>query len=113
MKLLLDANISWRLIAGLKNHFDDCRHVDFLELIAPLSDIAIWNYAMVNDLIIVTNDDDFLNLLTFKKFPPKVILLRTGNQSNNYIEKILIKHKINIKELNNSTDYGLLEIFDI
>jgi predicted nuclease of predicted toxin-antitoxin system len=28
MKLLLDANISWRLEAKLKNHFTDCFHVD-------------------------------------------------------------------------------------
>ena len=75
--------------------------------------MAIWNYAIANDFIIVTNDDDFLNLMNFKKFPPKVILLRTGNQSNNYIEKILIKHKIDIQALNDSTAYGLLEIFDI
>jgi len=30
------------------------------------------------NFIIVTNDDDFLNLTNMKGFPPKVVLLRTG-----------------------------------
>jgi predicted nuclease of predicted toxin-antitoxin system len=111
MKLLLDANISWRLTVKLKSHFEDCFHVDHIGLNIPASDTDIWNYALANDLIIVTNDDDFLNFLNIKGFPPKVILLRTGNQSNNYIEMILIKHKADIKVMFDLPHYGLLEIF--
>lgn len=73
--------------------------------------IEIWNYALNNDFIIVTNDNDFLNLAEVKGFPPKVVLLRTGNQSNNFIEGVLIKHKADIDLLNHSDDYGFLEIF--
>ena len=50
-------------------------------------------------MIIVTNDEDFLNLINLKGFPPKVILLKTSNQSNNYIESLLIKHVQDIKLL--------------
>ncbi len=32
MKLLLDANLSWRMINVLKEHFDDCFHVDHVDL---------------------------------------------------------------------------------
>ena len=35
MKLLLDANISWRLVSTLKKVFEDCFHVDFIELSIP------------------------------------------------------------------------------
>lgn len=111
MKLLLDANISWRLTARLKEHFADCFHVDDIELTVPAKDTEIWNYALIEELIIVTNDDDFLNLADAKGFPPKVVLLRTGNQSNNYIEELLIKHKADIKDLSESPEYGFLEIF--
>jgi predicted nuclease of predicted toxin-antitoxin system len=31
MKLLLDANLSWRLISVLKEHFGECVHVDDIE----------------------------------------------------------------------------------
>ena len=111
MKLLLDANISWRLCGKLKSHFDDCFHVDYIGLNIPASDNDIWKYALANELIIVTNDDDFVNLLNFKGYPPKIILLKTGNQSNHYIEAILIKHKENISSFYNNNDIGLLEIF--
>ena len=55
MRLLLDANLSWRMIAVLQQHFEDCFLVDRVaELEVPASDTAIWNYANNNDLIIVT-----------------------------------------------------------
>ncbi len=48
MKLLLDANISWRLAANLKNYFDDCFHVDRIDIAVPASDNAIWKFAIEN-----------------------------------------------------------------
>ena len=111
MKLLLDANVSWRLTEKLKSHFEDCLHVDYIGLTVPASDTIIWNYALTNGLIIVTNDDDFLNLAVNKGFPPKVVLLRTGNQSNEYLEMLLIRYREEIQLLNNSDEYGFLEIF--
>lgn len=111
MKLLLDANVSWRLSAKLKSHFEDCKHVDFVGLKIPASDNDIWEYALMYGLIIVTNDDDFIDLLNLKGYPPKIILLKTGNQSNQYIEMLLIKHKENIRSFYNNNDIGLLEIF--
>ena len=111
MKLLLDANLSWRLTVKLKSHFEDCLLVDQIDLTIPARDIEVWNYALANNFIIVTNDNDFLNFANVKGFPPKVLLLTTGNQSNQYIEALLVKHKADIKSLYISTDYGLLEIF--
>lgn len=111
MKLLLDANISWRLVDKLKHDFEDCFHVDHVGLTVPAKDTEIWNYALNNNLIIATNDEDFLNLANYKGFPPKVILLRTGNQSNGYILHLLIKHKEDISALHTSQVYEFLEIF--
>ncbi len=110
MRLLLDANISWRLADKLKQYFEDCKHVDHIELSVPAPDIDIWEYALKNNMIIVTNDEDFLNLINLKGFPPKVILLKTGNQSNRYIESLLIKHIEDIRLLYNNPEVGLLEI---
>lgn len=110
MRLLLDANISWRLADKLKLHFDDCKHVDYIGLEVPASDINIWRYALENNMIIVTNDEDFLHFINVKGFPPKLVLLKTGNQSNQYIESILIKHIADIQLLQNSAEVGLLEI---
>jgi predicted nuclease of predicted toxin-antitoxin system len=78
MKLLLDANISWRLANRLKAYFEDCFHVDHIGLEIPAKDTAIWNFALTANLIIVTNDEDFLNFSNIKGFPPKIVLLRTS-----------------------------------
>lgn len=110
-KLLLDANLSWRLTNSLKRHFSACEHVDKTGLRTPAKDTEIWNYALEKHFIIVTNDEDFLNLSMLKGFPPKVILLRTGNQSSNYIEALLIKQKDQIGSFAESEELGLLEIF--
>jgi predicted nuclease of predicted toxin-antitoxin system len=109
MKLLLDANLSWRLTAALSEHFAECVHVNKTGLPMPAKDIDIWNYAAANGYTIVTQDSDFLNLFEMKGFPPKIILLRVGNIDRKTSEKILLQAKSSICNLENS-DYGLLEI---
>jgi predicted nuclease of predicted toxin-antitoxin system len=108
--LLLDANLSWRSVAVLKNHYDDCLHVDDTDLPFPAKDIEIWNYAWKEGMVIVTNDEDFLHLSTLKGFPPKVLLLRTGNQNRKFIEQILIDRMGQIKLFVESSEYGILEL---
>jgi predicted nuclease of predicted toxin-antitoxin system len=109
MKLLLDANISWRLTALLQEHFCECVHINKTDLPKPAKDTEIWNYAAANGYTIITQDSDFLNFFETKGFPPKVILLRVGNIDRKTSEKVLLQAKSSIIELGNS-DYGLLEI---
>ena len=45
MKLLLDANISWKLTNILSPVFGDCSHVDHIGLKIPVEDHEIWNFA--------------------------------------------------------------------
>lgn len=110
MKLLLDANLSWRLVKAVSTEFPDTRHVNEL-LPQPAKDITIWNLASQQGYIIVTNDEDFLNLLLDKGFPPKIILLRAGNQSNLHLINLLIKNKNTIETLFTSDDVGILELY--
>ena len=74
MKLLLDANLSWRLTTILKQHFTDCFHIDQVGLQVPVKDQDLWNYAKANELIIMTNDEDFIDLIILRGFPPKVVI---------------------------------------
>jgi len=109
MKLLLDANISWKLTNQLKHVFGECSHVDQIGLKVPVNDIDIWNYASENGYIIVTKDNDFSNLLDLKGFPPKIVLLKTGNNSSKGLMELLKNIKKMIEDLEKS-DYGLLEV---
>jgi len=45
-----------------------------------------------------------------KGFPPKVILLRQGNQSNKYIATLLKMKKEEVDIFAIDTNYGILEI---
>lgn len=76
MKLLLDANLSWRLTKLLSPHFEDVYHVERCGLPIPANDIMIWNWAEANDATIVTNDEDYYYFSLQKGFPPKIILLK-------------------------------------
>jgi len=112
MKLLLDANISWRLVTILKEHFGECVHADDIpELEFPAKDAQLWQYAKDNGYAIVTRDNDFNDLIAIRAFPPKIIWLRIGNCSRKYTADLLIRSKQAIEELWKSEEYGLLEIF--
>jgi predicted nuclease of predicted toxin-antitoxin system len=76
----------------------------------PAKDAEIWDYAKQHDMLIVTNDEDFFNLVSFRGFPPKVIMLRMGNQSRKYTEQMLLSLKLRIEIFLESTEYGVLEI---
>jgi len=112
MKLLLDANISWRLIPVMEEHFGECIHVDDIpELSFPAKDTKIWQYAKDNGYAIITHDNDFNDLIAIRSFPPKIIWLRTGNCNRKSTSDILVRSKQSILEFLKSDESGLLEIF--
>ncbi len=111
MKLLLDANLSWRLCKLIQHDFDEVQHVDKIGLKIPPQDITIWQWAKEQAYHIVTNDEDFLHLTTTKGFPPKIVLLRTGNVSTQQVAQLLVKHKDDIQSLANTKEYGVLQIY--
>ena len=109
MKILLDANISWKIAKNLDPIFGKCEHVDFIKINIPANDLEIWNYAKENEYIIITKDNDFIDLLEKNGFPPKVVLLKTGNNRSSDLEALLIKAINMIKDLETG-NFGLLEI---
>jgi len=71
--------------------------------------IDIWNYALDNGYIIITKDKDFVDLLELNGFPPKIVLLKTGNNSSQALKELLENVKPMIENLEKD-DCGLLEI---
>ena len=57
MKLLLDENLSYRLVAQLASTFPASAHVDSVGLHAE-ADSVVWNFARDNGFAIVSKDDD-------------------------------------------------------
>ncbi|MBU6343635.1 MAG: DUF5615 family PIN-like protein [Bacteroidetes bacterium] len=112
MKILLDSNLSYRLVNRLIDIYPECIHVSLTDLIAPARDAEIWNWAKQNRyIIIVSNDEDFRNLLEQYGSPPKVVLLRTGNLSTSEVAQILRNKYAEIYDLYTSPETDILEIF--
>ena len=57
MKLLLDQNLSPRLVARLADLFPDSQHVSDLGL-ERASDQPVWDYTRDHEYLIVTRDTD-------------------------------------------------------
>lgn len=97
MKLLFDQNISRKIISKLKVHFPESEHVVNLRLEAS-TDKMIWEHAKSNDFIIVTFDADFYNFSIVWGFPPKIIWIRSFNQTTPFVEQLLVSYHSLITE---------------
>ncbi|MFN5442841.1 MAG: DUF5615 family PIN-like protein [Crocinitomicaceae bacterium] len=112
MKILLDQNISFKLVNKIKEIFDVVNHVKDFGLL-DTKDIEIWNFAKNNNFSIISFDSDFFDLSLLYGHPPKIIWLRTFNQTSKNIEVMLNNFKYQIKEfLNENDDNSCLEILD-
>jgi len=110
LRLLFDNNLSYRIKRKVKDVFPNSMHVTDTDLPVPAADIDIWEWAKNNGYVIVSQDDDFSTLSSLYGFPPKVIHLRIGNQSTQFIADLLMDSKETIEAFyGNSTD-GVLEI---
>ena len=107
MKLLLDQNLSPKLVNQLVDLFPDSTHVQMVGLDAA-GDAEVWNYARDNDYFIVSKDVDFSDRSTIHGMPPKVIWLRRGNCSTPTVERILRNHYSDIESFAGDLDRGIL-----
>jgi predicted nuclease of predicted toxin-antitoxin system len=110
MRFLLDENVSWRLAKLLSPDFGDVLHVNQTPLGESSEDRDIRHFALKENRCIITNDDDFHTLSAYYGYPPKVILLKMGNQSTLFIAKILLSKTEDISRFLDNEDYGVLEI---
>jgi len=92
MKLLLDQNISHRIVRKVREHFSEVESVKQNFLVNKL-DEEIWQFARRGGFAVVTFDEDFYNLNVLYGPPPLLIWLRTGNLSNDEVVRLLIYHK--------------------
>ena len=111
MNWLLDANLSYRLVRQLVGLPVQIRHVSRIGLPHPAEDRQLWDWAKAHDYLIITNDDDFYRFAGALGFPPKVVMLRVGNQSTRSLAMLLERHLPDIQELAASLNSGILELY--
>ncbi len=91
MKLLFDQNVSPRLCKSLGDISPGSIPVRPVCL-RDADAAAIWEYAQLNDFVIVSKDSDFQQRSLLYGSPPKFIWLRVGNCPTKTIEDLLRKH---------------------
>ncbi len=88
MKLLIDENLSPKLVVLLADLFPASAHVRDIGL-AKASDPIVWQYAIEHGLVILSKDEDFHHLSFLRGAPPKVIGINTGNCSTRVVAALL------------------------
>ncbi len=97
MKLLLEQNLSPRLVKTLEAIYPGSSHVRLVGL-RDADDAVVWEFARNYGFIIVSKDSDFHQRSFGLGFPPKVIWIRRGNCPTTDIEKVFREHQASILE---------------
>ena len=110
MKLLLDQNLSYRIIKSLLPAYPQSTQVKLLEM-GQSTDKEIWQYARHHDYAIVTLDADFHEYSLLWGGPPLIIWLKCGNQSKQVILNKLLDKQIVIEQAAEDVDIWCVEIY--
>jgi predicted nuclease of predicted toxin-antitoxin system len=88
VKLLLDENLSDRIVAQILDLFPGSTHVK-LHGLMQTGDTLIWSFAKEHGYTIVSKDADFHQRSLVYGHPPKFVFLRVGNCATDRITQLL------------------------
>lgn len=111
MAILIDQNISYRLLNRIKDEFPDATHVRLLGL-TDYDDFQIYLFARKEGYAaILTLDEDFSLIQLEHQAPPKIIWLRTGNCSTATLTRIIQENAALIHQFLEDNTHDCLEIY--
>jgi predicted nuclease of predicted toxin-antitoxin system len=109
MRLLLDQNLSPRLVYRLADLFPGSAHVSTHGL-EQVSDRDVWEFARRHGFTLISKDSDFADISILLGCPPRVIWLRIGNCTAQQIEALLRRHASDIEAFENEEVFGVLAL---
>jgi predicted nuclease of predicted toxin-antitoxin system len=110
VKLLFDQNLSPKLVMRLAELYPDSDHVRNLGL-KEADDRTVWEYAAHEQYTLVTKDEDFHARSNLQSHPPKVLWIRSGNCSTDFVETLLRKNFAEIETFGVSPQAGFLALY--
>ena len=114
MRVLLDANLSYRILKKIGDRYPEARHVSRIDLPHPANDPEIWQWARANGFtLLVSNDKDFRELVEKNGPPPKLIFLRLGNVSSAVVTKVLLDNYDQIQAFVANPEKDVMEIIEL
>jgi len=109
LELLLDENLSCRMLAELEKSFPDSEHVTRLGL-ETVADRELWDYARIHGFALVTKDSDFQELAALYGSPPKIVWLKCGNRPWQFIANLLLAQQDKLVEFDKDSSASVAEI---
>jgi predicted nuclease of predicted toxin-antitoxin system len=109
VRLLLDENLSERLLLPLAELFPGSEHVGTLTKIGT-SDRLLWDLARTGGYILTTRDEDFVGMSVLQEAPPKVLWLNVGKSRNAVIAALLQSHATDIGRFAGHDEHTFLAI---
>ncbi|MGA1372696.1 MAG: DUF5615 family PIN-like protein [Pseudomonadales bacterium] len=110
MKLLLDENISRRIVLALQDRFPGSSHVAFLGL-EGATDGRLCDYAAEHDFVLCSKDDDFSTLVANRGYRPKLVRLAIGNATNDQVLAALLAASERIEKVLSEEAGGVAVIY--
>lgn len=104
MKLLLDENISYRLVRTLDPVFHGTLHVT--DVPGLKGDQAIWEHAHKQGFVLVTFDTDFVQIAALRGAPPKILLMTLRNPRHSAIGSLLVLRREQIERFVSDMEQG-------
>jgi len=89
MKFIVDAQLPPGLAKALRDAGEEAVAVRDAGLLAA-TDSQIWDYALAQDAVIVTKDEDFVQRSLFSPQSPVILWLRVGNCTNRALQEKLM-----------------------
>lgn len=110
MKLLLDQNLSYRMLEPLEPCYPGSTQVRLIGM-ETADDSAIWSYAREHGYTLVTKDSDFHEMSLIHGPPPKVIWLKCGNRPKSHVLHILVEQHAAIQQFLHAAETICLELY--
>lgn len=86
-RFLIDVNLPYRFSLWRGDDFVHVRDID-----DRLKDRQVWEYARERDMVIVSKDADFSNLVMSSSPPPRVVHVRLGNMRMREFHAVLHRY---------------------
>jgi len=107
VKLLLDENLSDRIVPHVLDLFPDSAHVKSHGLIHT-NDTIIWSFPRERGYVIVSKDADFHQRSLVSDHPPKLVFLRVGNCPTSQITQLLRANHLLMSAFDSDADASIL-----
>jgi predicted nuclease of predicted toxin-antitoxin system len=97
VKFLVDAQLPRRLVRILAAAGHDVVHTLDLPLGNRTPDAEINRIALAEGRVVVTKDQDFVTSFLLRHEPQKLLLISTGNISNDALDRLLAAHLASVE----------------